>query len=111
VLAPNADPALVDRAIEVMAGKDRAAYRRSNEVLWGADMRTVATTVRVPALVLVGELDRITPPALSEELAGLIPGSRPAVIPGAGHLSNEERPAEFNSAVTAFLDSQRSSIG
>src|SRR5438105_493780 len=41
--------------------------------------------------------------ALSEELAALIPGSRLAVIPGAGHLSNEENPAAFNAALDEFL--------
>jgi 3-oxoadipate enol-lactonase len=109
VLAPGADPELLARVIEVMAAKDPACYRRSNEVLWGADMRRVAATVRVPALVLVGELDRITPPVLSEELAGLLPGARLEVISGAGHLSNEERPAEFNRAVRRFVDPTPSS--
>jgi hypothetical protein len=38
--------------------------RHSNELLRGADMRAVARTVTVPTLVLVGELDRVTPPEL-----------------------------------------------
>lgn len=103
VLGPGADPELLERAIGVMAAKDRACYRRSNEVLWGADMRSVASTVAVPTTVLVGELDRITPPALSEELAGLVPGSRLVVIPAAGHLSNEEDPTAFNAALAKHL--------
>jgi 3-oxoadipate enol-lactonase len=104
VLAPGADPELLARVIEVMAAKDRACYRRSSEVLWGADMRRVAATVRVPALVLVGELDRIAPPELSEELARLVPGARLEVITGAGHLCNEERPVEFNRALVSFIE-------
>jgi 3-oxoadipate enol-lactonase len=103
VVGPGADPALVARAVEVMAGKDPAAYRRSNEVLWGVDMRTVAAGVRIPTLVLVGELDVITPPALSEELAALIPGARLVVIPATGHLSNEVNAAAFDAALAAFV--------
>lgn len=103
VLGPGAAPGLVRRAVEVMAGKDPAAYRRSNQVLWGADMRDVAAGVRVPTLVVVGELDTVTPRRLSEQLAGLIPGARLAVIPGAGHLSNEENPDAFNGLLAAFL--------
>lgn len=103
VLAPGTDPALVERSIEVMAAKDVACYRRSNEVLWVQDQTDSATTVSVPTLVLVGELDTITPPALSRALAGLIPGARLAVIPGAGHLSNADHPAEFNRELEAHL--------
>lgn len=103
VVAPHASRELVERSIAVMAGKDRHCYRRSNEVLWGADMRAVARTVTVPTLVLVGELDRVTPPELSAELPSLIPLARLAVIPGAGQLSNEENPDAFNTEVCRFL--------
>jgi 3-oxoadipate enol-lactonase len=104
VVGLGADPAVVARAVEVMAGKDPAVYRRSNEVLWAVDMRTVAAQVRVPTLVLVGDLDVICPPALSEELAALIPGARLIVIPAAGHLSNEMNPAAFDAALAAFVE-------
>jgi len=33
-----------------------------------------------------------------------MPGAQLAVIDGCGHLPNLEKPAEFNQAVTAFLD-------
>lgn len=103
VVALDASRELLERSIAIMAGKDRDCYRRSNEVLWGADMRAVAMTVTVPTLVLVGELDRVTPPALSAELASLIPRARLAAIPGAGHLSNEENPDAFNAELCRFL--------
>ena len=103
VYGPRAPRALVERGIAEMAAKDKACYRRSSEVLWAADLRAEARQVRVPTLVLVGEDDTITPPPLSEELAALVPGATLTVIPGAGHLSNEENPAAFNAAVDAFL--------
>jgi 3-oxoadipate enol-lactonase len=103
VYGPAAPPALVERGIAAMAAKDRACYRRSNEVLWGTDLREEALRIRAPALVLVGERDTVTPPPLSEELASLLPDARYALIPDAGHLSNEENPAAFNVAVREFL--------
>ena len=103
VLAPEADPGLVERAVATMANKDKAAYRRSNEVLWAADLRDLARTVTVPVLVIVGAVDRITPPPLSRELAALIPGARLEVLEGAGHLSNEEAPEAFNAVLRDFL--------
>ena len=58
--------------------------------------------VRVPTLVLVGELD-----ALQREPAELlgksIPGARLIVIPGGGHLLNLTSPKEFEAAVSSFL--------
>jgi pimeloyl-ACP methyl ester carboxylesterase len=54
-------------------------------------------------LVVVGEADRPTPPELSRELAALIPDAKLATIPGAGHISNLERPAAFNAAVEEFI--------
>ena len=61
----------------------------------------------VPTLVLCGSEDRITPPALSEELAELIPGAQLELIHASGHLANAEQPQAFNSAIESFLSQQR----
>ena len=103
VYGPGAAEPLVELGVRVFASLDRAAYRAASADLWTQDLRDVARTIRVPTLVVVGEHDRITPPVLAEELAGLIPGTRLAVIPGAGHLVNEENPEAFNRAVAEFL--------
>lgn len=61
--------------------------------------------IAVPTLVLVGELDTVTPGLSAANLAAQIRGSRLVNIPGAGHLSNVENPAAFNAAVREFLAS------
>ena len=59
-------------------------------------------TVRVPTLVLIGDKDEFQrEPA--ELLAARIPGARIVRIAGGGHLLNLTSPAEFQSAVAAFL--------
>jgi 3-oxoadipate enol-lactonase len=45
----------------------------------------------------------LTPPAASAHLARQIPGARLHVIADAGHLSNFEKPAEFNAVLREFL--------
>ena len=60
-------------------------------------------TIHCPTLVVVGDEDTITPPALSEEMHRAIAGSELAVIPGAGHLSSLEQPAVFNDVLARFL--------
>jgi pimeloyl-ACP methyl ester carboxylesterase len=56
----------------------------------------------VPTLLIVGERDA---PAVgaSRELARLIPGARLAVIAAAGHVTNLEKPEEFNRLLDGFL--------
>lgn len=54
-------------------------------------------------LVLVGEHDTITPPALSEGMQAAIPRATLIVVPGAGHLSNLEQPELFSKALVDFL--------
>jgi pimeloyl-ACP methyl ester carboxylesterase len=57
----------------------------------------------VPTLVIVGSEDTLTPPAMSHSLADRITGARLVTIPGAGHISNMEKPAEFAAAMRDFL--------
>ncbi len=67
------------------------------------DRTAMLTQFRVPALVICGAEDALTPPADSDAMARAIPGARLAVIPRAGHLSNLEQPAAFTAALQAFL--------
>lgn len=89
--------------IDTMARIDPAAYRIGAEAVWLADQRVRAASIAVPTLIIVGDEDAITPPALSEELHALIPGSRLEVIAGASHLANLDKPAEFNRSIDDFL--------
>lgn len=59
--------------------------------------------VRVPALILVGEEDRATPPARSRDIARAIPGAELVVIPEAGHLSALEQPEAVTAVMLDFL--------
>ena len=67
------------------------------------DQTELLPSINVPTLIVVGAEDSITPPADSEALSAKIEGSRLVVIEGAGHLSNVERPEEFNRALVEFL--------
>lgn len=68
------------------------------------DARPGLPHISFPTLVLVGEQDAITPPEKARELASGIPNARLVTVPAAGHLSNLENPAVFNTAVREFLD-------
>ena len=69
-----------------------------------ADSTPTLATVTVPTLVVVGNDDQLTPPALARELAAGIPGARLVVVPDAGHLAPVEQPAALSAALRSFLD-------
>lgn len=58
---------------------------------------------KAKTLVIAGELDAGTPPAMSEAIAAKIPGARMATIAGAAHLSAAEKPEDFAQLVVDFL--------
>ncbi|MBL0176596.1 MAG: alpha/beta fold hydrolase [Ignavibacteria bacterium] len=57
----------------------------------------------IPACVLVGEHDALTPPSEAALMAGLLRHAELRVIPDAGHLSNLEAPDVFNAHLRGFL--------
>jgi 3-oxoadipate enol-lactonase len=69
------------------------------------DRRADLPKINVPTLVLVGEEDAITPPAVAQTLAESISGARLEVIPNAGHMAPYENPSAANSAILGFLQS------
>ena len=66
------------------------------------DSTGLLPSMRIPALVIVGQEDVLTTPADAERIANGIPGAQLVVIPNAGHLSNLEQPEHFTSAIEAF---------
>ncbi len=67
------------------------------------DQSETLKTVRVPTLVLCGEDDRLCPLQRHQLMHNLIPGSRLAVIPGAGHLPTLEQPDLTNRTLNEWL--------
>jgi 3-oxoadipate enol-lactonase len=60
--------------------------------------------IKVPTLCIAGELDSAAPPAALGEIAKRIEGAQLAILPGAPHMMQIERPREFADTVGAFLD-------
>lgn len=68
-----------------------------------SDLPNRLSEFQMPCLVITGDDDRIVPTADSLRLAEELPKARLAVIPNAGHVPHEEKPAEFLQAVAEFL--------
>lgn len=68
------------------------------------DYTAMLAHIAVPALVVVGSDDVFTPVEDARFMHERIPGARLAVIDGAGHMPNLERPADFDRALAGLLD-------
>jgi len=78
--------------------------RQTNAIIARMDSRPGLAEIAVPTLVLVGDADTLTPPALAEEIAAAIPCARLTVVPQCGHASTLEHPDAVNAALIAWLD-------
>jgi pimeloyl-ACP methyl ester carboxylesterase len=67
------------------------------------DSTPTLATIDVPTVVITGAEDAIAPVEEARAMCGAIRGATFEVIPNAGHLSNLERPAAFNTVFGEFL--------
>lgn len=67
------------------------------------DFRDCLRSIAEPTLILVGEHDAITPPAVAQAMQKEIPHSQLVIIKGAGHLAPMEQPEQVNQALRQFL--------
>lgn len=102
--AAGRDPGLAKKLSEIVLPYSGEYWLHAN---WRSPVRPPAITrleeIKAPTLVLVGALDIPDFQALADTLARRVPGARRAVIEGAGHMSNMEKPNEFNRVVLDFL--------
>jgi 3-oxoadipate enol-lactonase len=97
-------PQIVRRVRDMILQTDpRGAAAALRGMAVRADQTELLREINCPALIIVGSLDAITPPADAELMRREIRGARLEVIEGASHVSNVERPAEFNRALEKFL--------
>ena len=67
------------------------------------DSTPALASIGVPALIVVGEQDVLTPPSESQAMAAAIAGARLVTVPGAGHLAPMERPRAVAAALAEFF--------
>ncbi|MDQ0380463.1 alpha/beta fold hydrolase [Amycolatopsis thermophila] len=95
-------PEEVERVCDIFLATDSAAHAAACRALGALDATGLVPQVRAETLILVGEEDYATPPAMAEALAAGIPGSRLEVLARTRHLSLLERP-DLWPAVAAHL--------
>jgi 3-oxoadipate enol-lactonase len=98
-----AHPEVVARIGAIIRATPLAGYVGCCHAIAGLDFTHRLRALNIPALVLVGDQDSGTPPAMARDLAATIPGARLEIIPGAAHLSNIEQADAFTRLLAEFL--------
>jgi pimeloyl-ACP methyl ester carboxylesterase len=101
--APGTAEAICAQGCAMLTRNGPAALYRDLQAYASFDCRPWAGDISVPAVVLCGSEDRITPPAEAEELAGLLPQAALKIIPGCGHMAMTEAPEAVNKAMREFI--------
>jgi 3-oxoadipate enol-lactonase len=104
-------PLLSPAASEVVRAQVRELGRQSAAGVSAAlramrdrpDRQAELPTIDCPTLVMVGAMDKISPPEEASALARAVPNARLVQIPGAGHLSHLENQDAFVAAITDFI--------
>ncbi|RYF31083.1 MAG: alpha/beta hydrolase [Comamonadaceae bacterium] len=77
--------------------------RQQQAAMDRVDSRELLKTLHVPSLVLCGREDQITPLALSEEMAALLPDAELVVVEISGHMTTLEQPGAVAAAMLRWL--------
>jgi pimeloyl-ACP methyl ester carboxylesterase len=100
----NPSPSQVAFIDQTLAGTDVEVWAKVFPSLVDFDLSESLEAVGVPALVAVGDKDRLTPPAAARHMADKIPGSRLLILEDAGHCAFLEEHQVFDAEIAAFAD-------
>jgi pimeloyl-ACP methyl ester carboxylesterase len=95
---------------EVAADVRPESLERQLFVMAETDQRDLLPSITLPTLLIWGELDARSPLSVARQFDREIRDTKLVVIPGAGHVSNLERPEPFNQAVREFCRAHSPSV-
>jgi pimeloyl-ACP methyl ester carboxylesterase len=105
----QASPDLVEKGMDGMRRCRAEVIHGDFSACDRFDMMDEVGRINLPALILCGDEDQLTPVKYSKFLHDRIKGSRLEVIPGAGHMVMMESSSLFNERIKEFLVNPTSS--
>jgi pimeloyl-ACP methyl ester carboxylesterase len=102
--APGTSPLVLDTATADLRAVDQPVVHSDYAACNAFDMMDEIGDVAAPALVVVGERDRMTPPAYAQHLERSLPNATLEIVPNAGHMVMLEQPNAVNDAVRRFMN-------
>ncbi len=99
----QAHPEAIEQRKQVLLGINAKAFQDACKVLQETDLTPLLHHLRVPTVVVCGELDQATPPALNKQIVEKVAGAKYIELPGCGHCPPLEQPQQFLAAIKDFI--------
>jgi 3-oxoadipate enol-lactonase len=99
-----AQPAQMKRVGDMIRATPVAGYVGCCHAIPRLNLTARLKDIKVPTMVIVGDQDAGTPPAMAQAIHENLPGSELVTLKDASHLSNIEQPAAFDAAAAKFYD-------
>ena len=102
MFSDSAPQQVKEELANIMSDFHPLGFRLMATALAVADTRSILPTIKTPTLLIWGDSDKRSPINVGYQLHNAIPNSKLEIISGAGHVSNMEKPVQFNSIVRDF---------
>lgn len=99
----EAHPEAVEARKQVLLDIHPEAFHAACRILQETDLVPLLSHLCVPTLVVCGEMDQATPPALNREIADRAQDAAYVELPGCGHCPPLEQPEAFLRSVRDFI--------
>ena len=107
----TASPSVIDHVVHLSGQVPLEVWSDLISGMFEMDLGEALANIRVPALVLVGDVDRLTPPASALALKRRLPDARMILFRDVGHCAMLEHHEEFNRVVDEFVREAVASSG
>ncbi|MBI0576922.1 alpha/beta hydrolase [Neobacillus cucumis] len=105
LLSPEPSPEVLNEVERIYSQIRPMGFRSVAYSLYHLNNMDILSSIRVPTLVICGELDKVTPVKESQVIHEKLQDSKFEIIPGTGHLCYQEAPETFNSIILDFMNS------
>ncbi|AYG82319.1 putative oxidoreductase EphD [Streptomyces hundungensis] len=103
-MGPGAAPDRVEACARIVHACPRGARQAWSHVLAELEVKVLIRELRVPTAVVVGSVDRLTPPVHARRIAAALPDCRSLdVLTGVGHMTPVEAPEFITEKIRALV--------
>lgn len=103
IVGPAADAATIAQISAIMAQVSEQTWRGILNCLVTFNRRADLARVQQPCCLIAGSHDQNAPARTMEKMAAILPAAEYHLIEGAGHMINQEAPAQTNAILMEFL--------
>jgi len=96
-------PEAIETRKKVLLGINPKAFQAACKILQEVDLVPLLHHLHVPTLVVCGELDQATPPALNKQIVEKVAAAKYVELPGCGHCPPLEQPEGFLAVIRDFV--------